>query len=72
MDRLNESDAFKEVPFEASIRKNPTLIRPTKMNQNRKQFFKDYQSKKFTYVMKKYMTLFQWGFHKALKILKKK
>ncbi|SHJ60268.1 Coenzyme F420 hydrogenase/dehydrogenase, beta subunit C-terminal domain [Pseudobutyrivibrio xylanivorans] len=66
---LVQADFFgKEVDFEKSIRRNQTLIKSAKQNSRRNQFFREFQSKSFSYLMIKYMNPFVWAEHKMIAI----
>ena len=60
---------YKECSFGQAIKKNQSLIKPAPWNPRRESFFKDYNSRPFKAVMRKYMTPFSWGSHKAVKVL---
>lgn len=66
---IKDDSLFQEVDLNKAINSNKPLIKTTKMNPKRSQFFKDYSEKGFLYVERKYMSAFTWGMHKVTNIL---
>lgn len=63
-DVAKEGFAGEQVVYEKAIRRNQSLIHSAKENAGRKAFFKEYETKPFSAVQKKYMKATNWFFHR--------
>lgn len=67
--RKTKSDFFyKECDFIASTKRNPCLTKSVAKPYRRNLFFKDYNSKPFSRIVRKYMSPVSWLLHKTGKI----
>lgn len=67
---INDKCYFEKVSFESAIRRNKSLIQSAKINPKRNNFYYDFEERGYSYVERKYMSVFQWASHKILKMRK--
>lgn len=63
---------YYECDFYKSIRKNPTLLHPSRSSSQRNRFFKQLNRKSFRILALKHMTVFSWVIQRTMKIVRKK
>ena len=62
---VKEDFHFREVDFKKAARRNPGLTKSPDLSSRRQKFFEDFREKPFEYVLKKYMSPWTWGWHRA-------
>ena len=69
--RVKDNFFYKEIDFNAAIKKNKSLLKPANENANRNSFFSDYENLPFDKVRKKYLGAFKWVSRRIIKKVQK-
>lgn len=66
-DKVESDIKYNEVPYKKAIKGNRSIIRSSPLNSMRYYFFKELEEKGYSYVSRKYLTVFKWVISTAIK-----